>query len=238
MYDTNKLAYTSLCGVDCNLSYIGTLQVVQDCICEYLTTLGADQITLKTQHNCVWVFMKNKIKFFAPISWNEHYKTSCFISFKSSAKIIVDVAFYTKKGALATYSRTEMCLVDLTLFKIRRITNEILHDDTEVQNPVISLDFVKFQPIEKVEKNSCKVESTCIDYVGHCNNIEYVRFILNTYSGVELRTLRIDTLEISYINQALEGEGIDIFASKTDKRHFFELSTSDKIVLKCAICLK
>ena len=232
-YCSKQKAYTSLCGPNCKLSLLGTMQVVQDGICEYFESMGAGQITTKQNHNCVWVFLKNKFKFHGDILWNEDYTAECFISFRSSVKVIVDTLFYDKNGKLAMHCKTEMCLVDLNTIKIAKITNDILNDSYVAIPSSTDMEFEKI--LDNVDGYVCskKVLSTHIDFCGHCNNIEYVRLLLDTYTASELSSLSIDTFEICYYQQSLEGDMLDIYKTSTQNVDLFEVKNGANICLKC-----
>ena len=237
-YSKELNASTSLCGANCNLSPIGFLQIVQDVICEYFESIGIDQITIKQKHNAVWVFLKNKLKVFENIFWNEKYKVDCFISFKSQAKLIVDTKFCSLDGKIKAYAKTEICLVDLATFRIRRISSEILPEDFATKNSFCDISFEKFESDGLMYVSSAKVESTHIDSCGHCNNVEYLRILFNTYSAIELNKLDIESLEIVYISQSLEGETLDIYSKIVENCHIFEFKSQDKSIFKCKIIVR
>ena len=73
------------------LSVIGCFSAVQDAITELMGELKIDGLTAKRKYNAFWVFVKNKVKFFKKVQWNEKFKVVCFISSKSLAKLNFDV---------------------------------------------------------------------------------------------------------------------------------------------------
>ena len=238
VYSKQIKAQTSFCGANCNLSPIGFMQIVQDEICEYFETLGVGQISVKNEHNSIWVFIQNKIKIFENIFWNEDMSVKCFISFRSQAKLIVDTHFCALDGKTKAYAKTEICLVDLSSFRLRRISGEILPNNFQVQNSMFDFGFEKFVDRDLPFITSTKVESTHIDFCGHCNNVEYLRILLNTYSALELKEFDVCGIEVAYISQALEGETLDIYKKIEGKEHFFEIKRQGKDVLKCKIDIR
>ena len=235
---SKQKAYTSLCGPNCRLSLLGTLQVVQDVICEYFETMGAGQIKIKEKYNCVWVFLKNKFHFCGDILWNEEYSAECFISFRSNVKLIVDTNFFDKSGALAMNAKTEICLMDLSAIRITKIDDSVLGKQYTALLASSDMNFEKLLDSGEVFVGSKKVQASNIDFCGHCNNIEYVRFLLDAYSAGKLNSMSIDTFEICYYNQSLEGDVLEIYKTSSPSVDFFEVKNKDSLCLKCKIVKK
>lgn len=232
MYTKLQTTYTSRAGSNTYMSLIGAVEIIQDSICEYFKSIDIDEITLKTKYNCIWVFTRNSVEFVDKLSWLDSFKVECFISSKTAVKLVVDTSFYKMDGTLALKSETEICLVDLSNFKIKRIDDSFVSEN-EVTERKFEMQFNR--PI--VEDNMAKIysttiPSTCIDYCGHVNNVEYLRFILNTYTAEELKR-HIKRFDISYISQCLEGERIDIYKALTSD--LFEIKVGDKAITRCKI---
>lgn len=58
-----------------------------------------------------------------------------------------------------------------------------------------------------------KINYTNIDFAGHTNNKEYIRFALNTFSIQELTMCPIEELDIVYVNQTYENDDLTILKS-------------------------
>ena len=125
--------------------------------------------------------------------------------------------------------RMELCALDLQSGKIRRMSTVGVDDGIPTENPEIDLSFSKFDAENLPEAAQVKINYTNIDFAGHTNNKEYIRFILDTYSVQELEERPIKEMDIVYINQTYEndvltlqksnGKDRDIIAIKKDGNH-------------------
>ena len=77
-----------------------------------------------------------------------------------------------------------------------------------------------------------KVRSTNIDFCHHTNNIEYIRFLLNTYTVEQLENSIIKEIEIDYINQSFEGQILDIYKKTVGNKDIFEIKCQEKSIVK------
>ena len=194
----------SRCDCRANLSLIGMTEGIQDNVCYYFDSLGIDQITLRNKLGCMWVFVKNKVRVFAPLKWNETFNVKCFISAVTPVRIIVDTQFIKTSGEVALYAKTEVCLLDITSGRIQKLTDKLVGVDLSVTEPEQKFDFERIDD-EGETKQEFTVKSSNIDYCRHVNNAEYVRFITDAFSVKELEERDIKSFEIHYVRQSLEG---------------------------------
>ena len=123
----------------------------------------------------------------------------------------------------------ELCALDLQSGKIRRVSTVGVDESIPTENPETDLSFSKFDAENLPETAQVKINYTNIDFAGHTNNKEYIRFMLNTYSVRELEERPIKEMDIVYINQTYEndvltveknsGKDRDIIAIKKDGNH-------------------
>ena len=79
------------------------------------------------------------------------------------------------------------------------------------------------------------VRSTSLDYCYHTNNIEYVRFVLNTYDAEFLKTHEPTGLEIHYLGQSFEGERLDIEKLCREDGDLFRVRRDGSEITACKI---
>ncbi|MDO5123381.1 MAG: thioesterase [Eubacteriales bacterium] len=212
-----------------NLSVIGCFQIAEETVTELMGKLKIDGITVKKAYNAVWVFVKSKLKVLSNIAWNEQYTVVGFISKITRVSIDIDVEIKNKSDELCAYLRVELCALDLQSGKIRRVSTVGVDDSIQAETPETNLSFSKFDAENLPEAAQVKIKYTNIDFAGHTNNKEYIRFILNTYSVRELEERPIKEMDIVYINQTYEndvltvqknsGKDRDIVAIKKDGNH-------------------
>ncbi len=225
----------SLADASTNLSIIGAFQIVEDAITEFMGELKIDGITTKKIYNAVWVFTKTKIKFLKNLGWNNKYTLTCFISKISKATIDIDVEVKNIDEEICFYSRTELCALDMDSGRIRKVSTVGVGDSFKFDVPSIDLSFTKIDVEELPIKEQVKVRFTNIDYAVHTNNVEYIRFMLNTFSVSELMDSPINEMEILYVNQSFENDILTIQKESFDSKDIFIIKKEDKIIIKCEI---
>ena len=226
-----KHGIVSSCMTDplANLSVIGCFGIAEETVTELMGRLKIDGVTVKKAYNAVWVFAKSKLKVFGNIAWNEQYTVIGFISKVTRVSIYIDVEIKNKSDEPCAYLRVELCALDLQSGKIRRVSTVGVDESIPMENPETDLSFSKFDAENLPETAQVKINYTNIDFAGHTNNKEYIRFILNTYSVRELEERPIKEMDIVYINQTYEndvltveknsGKDRDIIAIKKDGNH-------------------
>lgn len=228
----NQKAGASATDSLANLSVIGIFQTVEDAVTELLGRLKADNITMKNMDNAIWVFVKNRIRILKNIAWNEDFHTICFISSITRATVDIDIAIKNRMEELCVYSKVELCALDLQSGRIKRITEIGIADRIELEKPEADIAFTRFGREELPEIGRVQVKYTNIDFSRHTNNIEYIRFMLNTYSVKELETRPIKELEITYINQSFENDVLAVRRGSFGKRDVFMLQKEDKVIAR------
>lgn len=221
---------------DTNLSVIGVFQVVQDAVTELLDKLQMGNPTMRKQYNAVWLFTRNRAKLFKPILWGDEFTVTAIVSSITHATLSADVSIKNSDGVLCAYSRIEMCVLGLTAMRILRLQTIDAIAAVTIEKPEIDVTFTKFDcsPTEQVD--AVRIGSTNIDMSQHTNNVEYVRFILNTYTVKELHDKPILELEIRYINQSYENDILTVYKQSCDAhKDVFLLKTADNDTVKCEV---
>lgn len=235
MYSNKGVVFGSQCDYTANLSTLGALQIVQDHICRYFGGMGVDEIRLKRDFGCIWVFVKNKLEFKSPLKWDEGYRVECFISSLTGARMVVDTIIYGKKDELKIYAKTEVCTLNLETQKIVPI-KQVLTKETEVLKSKSDLLFEKlddFFDLQIIKTHT--VHSTSIDYCIHTNNVSYVRFIMDTFDTKFLLEHPIKEIQINYISQTGENDVLDISRSLKVNEQNFEIKNGPKVAVRCKI---
>ena len=235
IYTKEGMVGGSVIDTNANLSVIGTFQIVEDAITELMGKLKIDGITSKKLYNAMMVFTKNRVKFLKSLAWGESYCVESFVSFISLAKINIDTAIKNNSGEIVAYSKVEICALDLDTGRIRKITTVGVDESIEKESSQIQTDFTKYEDLEMPKVESAVVRSTNIDLCHHCNNVEYVRFLLNTYSVEEMEKCPIKEFEICYANQSFEGDTLDIFKTQNQSKDIMMIRKEDKVIIKCEI---
>lgn len=222
-------------GTNANLSLIGSFQIIEDAITELMGLLKTDGITAKEKYKAMWVYSKTRIRFFKNIKWNNEVSIKSFISHISIAKINVDVVVKDNKEDIVLYSRTELCALDIDTQRIRKVATvgieQSMLEDCETKD----IEFAKFEMVDLPNIEKVRVKSSNIDFLHHTNNIEYIRFILDTYSVSEIERKPIKEFEIIYANQSFENDILDIRKINLNNKHLITIEKDGKVVVKSEI---
>ena len=224
----------SMAGSDESLSAIGAFQIVQDAVTEFMGELKIDGVTVKRKYNAFWVFVKTRAKFFKKLYWQDEYVITAFISAISAAKIHVDVCVSDKADNTVFHARTELCVLDIATQRIKKVSS-VGVDESMLENETAEITFGKFDADGSPHVEQVKVRSTNVDHSHHTNNLEYLRFVMNTYTVAELEAKSIKEMEIVYANQSYENDVLDVLKARNADRDLIALQKDGKPVVKCEI---
>lgn len=228
----NQKVDASLTDSLANLSVIGIFQIVENTVTELFGELSYDNITMKKKYNAIWVFAKTKIKILENIAWSNDFSAVCFISSMTRATISVDVAIKNKSDKLCVYSRVELCAMDLQTERIRKLSTIDIDDSFTMEKPETDIAFTRFNTGKLPECGQVQVKYTNIDFSRHTNNIEYIRFMLNTYSVQELETKPIKEMEVLYKNQSFENDLLTICKGSLGEDDIFLVQKDDRVIVR------
>ena len=234
IYKKQQIVSSNFIGADTKLSPLGVFQLVENAVTEGMAAQHIDGLTIKRLYNAFWVFAKNKVKFLGSVNWGDKIYIESFISMIASAKFNVDTALKNANGQIVAYSRCEMCPLDLETGRIRR-TSSVGVDGIVVESAQIDLEFDKLDCDDLPVTEEVKVRSTNIDCWHHTNNVEYMRFIFNTYSVEELLAHPIKEIEVNYVSQSFEGDTLSIHKRVSDNTDLFAITKSNTPIIKCKI---
>lgn len=235
IYTKSGVVGGSFIGADANLSVMGAFQYVQEAVTELMGKLKIDGITSKKRYNALWVITKNRIKMLKPIAWGDDYVMESFISSISLVTLRIDTAIKNATGEIVVYSATELCALDLETGKIRKTSTVGVDEGTQKEPSPMEIFFTKFNANDLPKVDNVTVRSTNVDMSLHTNNVEYIRFLLNTYPVSELLKNPIKEIEIYYANQSFENEELQIFKLTNDNVDTFAIKREDQSIIKCQI---
>ena len=234
IFTKQQIISSNFIGADTKLSPLGVFQLVENAVTEGMAAQHIDGLTIKRLYNAFWVFSKNKVKLVGAANWGETLTIESFVSSISAAKLDVDTALKNADGQIVAYSRCEMCPLDLATGRIRR-TASVGVDGIATEPAQLELVFDKLDCDDLPVVEDVTVRSTNIDCWRHANNVEYMRFIFNTYSVEELLSRPIKELEVNYVSQSFEGDTLSIHKRATDTCDLFAITKSAATVIKCKV---
>lgn len=248
MFEVKTKVNANECDYSANMSILGALAKSQNFLCDFFSEIGIDEIELKTRRNCIWVISKNKMKFFKTLYWDEKITAKVYISKITNYTINCEIAFFNLANELAFVSVVEVCIIDLTTQSIIKLKdleidcgNFYILVNNLLKESLIKEDFAfeKIGLIENLELvDNIIVKSYNIDFCWHTNNVEYVKFLIGTYSVENLKNYFINELQINYINQTREGDNLKVLKKKTEDCDYLNIVKDDKLCIKSYLKLK
>lgn len=235
IYTKQQIVGSTQVGANAKLSVLGLFGVVESAITEGMGVLKIDGLTLRREYNAFWVFTKNRIKILKNLEWGETFSVESFISDVSSAKLVIDTALKDGKGEIVAYSACEMCALDVATGRIRRTSTVGVTENIVAEASQMTVQFEKIDDTDLPLTETVTVRSTNIDFSQHCNNVEYLRFLLNTYAVSEQVNKPIREIEVCYVNQSYEGDALTVHKQSGENHDTLAIKKDGKTVIKCAI---
>ena len=209
IYQKQSYVAGNMCDGKLKMSVIAADELVENAVTELMGDLGIDGIVTKEKYNAMWLIAKNNIRFMRRPDWRGRFDVSCWVSKHTSVKLNIDTLVTSEDGEILLTARTELCALDLETARICKTEAVGFRSDMLHEERLDGLEFSRLpksgDPVESVT-----VRSTSLDYCYHTNNVEYVRFMLNTYPVQHFKTHEPAQVEIHYASQSYEGEQLDI----------------------------
>ena len=229
----------SMCDGTTNLSVLALLQLEEDAVTELMGDLHIDGITAMREYDAMWVFVKNSVRVFRRPAWREEYRLRRFVSGHSAAKLLIDTELFSiENNEPLFHARLELCALDLQTGRIRKASTVGVLNDLPCEEGFPELTFTRFPKCNSDLQETVKVRSTNLDYCSHTNNVEYLRFILNTYTAKTFAEREISGIEIHYGNQTFEDDEIAVFKYSDLQAEYFSLVSNDKTAVDCMLVWK
>ncbi len=226
----------SICDSSVRLSHIGIWQLVEDSVTEYMHGLGVDGLATIRNYNAMWVFSAVRARIFRRPAWEEEVCVStCFVG-REKVRLGIETRFVTPAGEPLILVRTEAVVVDLQDKRMRRLESVGIDATIPFSAPEAGFERIRF-PAEGYETvDTLVTRSTNIDYLHHVNNIEYLRFLLNTFSNAQLEAEELEQLELEYREQAYEGETLTVRRAAADGAQYFKICRGETVIVRAKLC--
>lgn len=236
IYQRDSYVSGSMCDCRTQLSPLAADCIVENAVTELMGELGIDGITAIEKYNAMWLMVKNRIHFIRQPAWREEFTIKSFITECSGARLDIDTVISAADGSALVTAKTEFAVIDLESGKLRKVetvgcSQSMVHllEDT-------GLRFTRFQRTEGTDIDSVTIRSTDIDYCFHTNNVQYVRFVLDTYDTEWHKQHSPADIEIHYTGQSFEGENLVIEKLTSDSGDLFRIKRDSKELTSCLIC--
>ncbi len=198
----------------------------QDVASRHAMFLGIDDFSLLEKDNALWVVSKTKIKINRLPRWNDEISVR---TWPMGAEGVRCNRCYQiiNNGEVFINGITEWVIIDATSRTLRKVESTSYPNDIEwIKEKSIEEKFRRFKDDFTEDDFVYKrlVRSGDIDVTHHTNNVTYITMLLDTFSVKELESMTLKEVEISYLNESLEGETLSIYRKKTDEGYLFKIT--------------
>ena len=235
IYTNSTYVRGSQCDPEVKLSIIAIFELIEDSLTELLGSMHIDGVTAMKKYGAMWVFSKNTLRIDRRPDWLEKFEVKSYISKHSPLRLFLDTEATDECGNRLFASRVELCALDLETGRIRKPDTLGFREEMENPEPLKDLDFFRFSKTQPEKLESVTVRTMNLDYCSHTNNVEYVRFILNTYPSAHFREYGISAIEMHYLGQSFEGDNLDLEKLTNDGSEQFFITKEGKNVASCSI---
>lgn len=206
----------------------------QDVAGQHAKMLGVDDKTMLQRDNAFWVVTKTKIKIESIPIWDDEIVLRTWPSHAEGVRCNRSYQML-KDNKVIIKGLSEWIIIDATTRRLRRVETTHYPSDVDwISEKALDNKFMKFKDdflSEDIIYDRI-IHSCDIDVTHHTNNVVYISMLLNTFSVKELEAMTLKEIEISYINESLEGDKLQIFRKQKEDGYYFSIKKEDgKIIV-------
>ncbi|HTY35846.1 MAG TPA: acyl-ACP thioesterase domain-containing protein [Bacteroidota bacterium] len=200
------------------LSLFSLFNRFQDLAGEHASYLdvGYDQLR---QSNLAWILSRIKVEVSSLPRWGETVTLATWPKGIDRLFALRDFSLRDQTGDKLALATSAWLLVDITKNRPQRLEN--LNVDLHFPGAPSAID----ESLEKIQLTEAMgsvyerpVWLSDIDSNGHVNNAQYAKWIVDCFSEEHVRTHRISSLQINYLEQSLMGDTIGLLKAPLDGR--------------------
>ncbi len=228
--------FASDCGLNAEVGLENLLMLVQNYVTEELELMGCDNVVLREKYHAMWVFTRHKIKLFSPIKWGEKIVARSRSAKSNRLLNYMLTEIYDTNNKLLASSLLEMCVIDVTSFKMLKLTDLPFEFGKENIDSTYNIELGDFK-----DSFNFKVTPAMLDYSKHMNNIKSVLVFLDSLTLEEMQMIYENGYEfqIFYKAQAMCGEHLIMRKNFQDKRFTYVVEKEDgKIAIEAQLVIK
>lgn len=201
----------------------------QDVASRHATLLGIDDFSLLEKDNALWVVSKTKVKINKLPRWNDEVIVR---TWPMGAEGVRCNRCYQiiKNGEVYINGISEWVMIDATSRTLRKVETTSYPNDIDwITEKSVEERFRRFKDDFTDDDLVYKrlIRSGDIDVTHHTNNVTYITMLLDTFSVKELENMMLKDIEVSYLNESLEGEILSIYRKKKEDGCFFSVKKED-----------
>lgn len=217
------------------LGLVGALGLVQDNMCNFFRMLNCDGFIMEPKLHCFWVVTKTNIKLHDTADWLDEIIVKSYLTKKTNIRLNLTTEIILEKdNKLLVECNQEICAMGSIDRKIRLVEDTYFPKDIEVKD--YGYNFKKINvDIDSMACRQIQVEFSNIDFCLHTNNLEYVRFMLNSYPLEFWKDKTIKEFDIQYMSESRFGSTLSVYFNNIDNKCVFAIVNNDNVITKAEL---
>ena len=207
------------CQPDARIKPNALMQYLQEAAARHAEQLGAGLADLNEQ-NCYWVLANLRLEFTRRPKWNDGLTIRTWPSGLTRLVASREFVGIDQKGQECFRAGSEWMVLDQKSGRPRNLSR--LDFDLPQTGPkALTTGLRRLQPAEgHVRAGNLRVPFSALDFNGHVNNTEYLRWAIDALHDQFGLASRIRSLEVTYLAELFEGDNIDVLVSRPNDTSF------------------
>ena len=231
---------TSMCDTAGRLGIPGTFDLFMDMAARHSHLLGCGALAL-AKENRYWVIAKSLIKFIKRPAMTQTVILSTWPEAsrgRAGLKGNRDFEVRSKEGELLISGKSEWVILDKNSGGYIALDSVMPEGFEYCGDLACPQSYFKIRDdFSEAPSASYKVLNLDTDFVGHMNNVAYIRAFANCFTAEEWLKMDIKEMEIHFRQQCFEGDVLD-FASRPGQDGYTEVQASVKGATKALLRYK
>lgn len=237
LYEYKKDFDTPYTSIDRSgkLGLVESMDLNQDMVTGFFGSIGSDNRILRRNDNAAWIYTRTKVLIRELPFWNTRTQARAFVSAMSPIRLSVEVQLTDTAARLQFAARTEMCAIDFSGRRLRKIDSLTFPKDLETGSSLFEEGFSKMTAEFTGDDLALqeKVYASDTDFTRHTNNTHYVKFLMNTFDTEFYDTKTVTDFEIQFARETAENAVLKIYRKKTGDHEFsFLIENGGETVVK------
>ncbi|MDY2609641.1 MAG: thioesterase [Eubacteriales bacterium] len=236
---------STYCDASSRLGLSQCFGLLQDCMTEYFGMLACDGVRLKPVYGCAWIITRTVLEIYTLPDWNTSVRCKTALTHRTRLIVELDTTVSTLQGKVLLRGKQELCLLNLQTR--RPVPNDFLPQlagalveqerwNTRFARLSMPADAFLIPDLEQT------VYPQDTDMNGHCNNVSYMRMLLNGVSTSRVCAMDPCRMDVSFVNECREGSHLRVFSGKEEGALLLELrcreqdACAERQIALCQIC--
>lgn len=225
-----------------NLKLSSIFTYFQDIAGLHAENLGMGRKVLYEQYGVIWVLVRIRVDIIKYPKWKDIITVETWPQEPGRIGFDRDFLIKDKEGNILVKAVSTWVVIDLESRKLRKTKSVFTGYPPTIKERAIDCKLGNLKSKGQLEiAYKRTVRYSDIDINEHLNNAKYLDFIMDSFSLEEHKKFNIKSIEISYSNEALPGDTINIykdtFEINSNKIYMEGIDERDNLIFKSQIVL-